>query len=269
MGATVEIVAVGNELLDGLTQDTNTHWLCRQISGLGSWVRRAVLVRDDVEAIATEVLAARGRATALLLVTGGLGPTADDVTLEGLARAADRPLVEHPIAREMVARRYAELHRRGLLASPELSRQRLKMAVLPEGAEPIENPVGAAPAVLLRLEPTTIVCLPGVPTELKGIFTEQLPPVLTSILGAGVLAERDVLVRLNDESAMAGAIAEVAALFPDIYVKSHARRFEQEGGIRVTLSARGTQRAAVEALLDQAEEAVRARLPVEDAAHGR
>jgi len=263
VSAMVEILAIGDELLDGVTQDTNTHWLCRQVTAAGSWVRRAALVRDDPEAIAAEVAGAIGRGAALILVTGGLGPTADDRTLEGVARAAGVPLVEHDAAREMVAQRYAALFQAGAVAAPDLTPERLKMAVLPQGAKPIENPVGAAPAVLLRLGGTTIVCLPGVPGELKGIFAGPLRPHLDAVLGAGVAAERELLVRLNDESAMAPALQEVASLFPDVYVKSHARDFETGAGIRVTLCARAADPGAAGRALDAASQALRERLPVE------
>ncbi|NLC59456.1 MAG: competence/damage-inducible protein A [Armatimonadetes bacterium] len=262
MSAVVEIAAVGNELLEGVTQDTNTHWLCRSVTALGSTVRRAVIVRDDRAAIAAEVQGAQARHTDLLLVTGGLGPTADDLTLEGVAQAAGAPLAEHPQARAMVARRYEELHRSGAVSAPDLTPERLKMACLPQGAEPIENPVGAAPAVLLALEGTCVVCLPGVPRELQAIFAGPLQPVLARFLGAGLTLEREVMVRLGDESAMAAALSAVAALHPGIYIKSHARDFQRGQGIRVTLSARGTDRATLEHALDAAISSLRQRLPL-------
>lgn len=257
----VEILAVGNELLDGVTQDSNTHWLCREITGIGGWVRHAAMVRDDPEAIVAEVRASRQRGTALLLITGGLGPTADDLTLAAVASAVEVPLVEHPLAREMVARKYEALHQRGAVAFPELTPERLKMALLPEGAAPVENPVGAAPGVLLTLGGMTLVCLPGVPAELKGIFSGSLRPTLLSVLGAGILVEREVLVRLGDESAMASALQQVAAHYPSVYVKSHARCFDGIEGIRVTLSARGSDRAALERTVEAAAAEIRRRLP--------
>ncbi|MBI3947973.1 MAG: competence/damage-inducible protein A [Armatimonadetes bacterium] len=261
---TVEILAVGNELLDGVTRDTNTHWLCQQITRLGSRVERAALVRDNPVAIAGEVAGACLRHVALLLVTGGLGPTADDLTLAAVAQAAGVPLVENPMARRMVADVYADLHRRGAVAFPELTPERLKMARLPGCATPIANPVGAAPAVVLHLRGTTIVCLPGVPSELKGIFTGPLQPVLAEALGAGVALEREVVVALNDESAMAPALREVASRHPEVYVKSHAHRFEGDEGIRVTFSARGARPDAVSRLLDAAVADLRARLPLRE-----
>jgi len=257
----VEILAVGNELLDGITQDTNTHWLCRQITALGAAVRRAVVVRDDTQAIAEEVRGARDRGTALLLVMGGLGPTADDLPLQGVAMAAGQPLEEHPDARAMVAARYEALYRDGAVATAEVTPDRLKMALIPRGAEPVHNPVGAAPGVLLHLGETTVVCLPGVPRELKAIFEGPLRPTLLSILGAGVAREREVLVASNDESALAPLIREVVALFPDLYIKSHARDFESGHGIRVTLSGRGTDLVRLDQRLDEAVRALRDRLP--------
>lgn len=262
MAAAVEIIAVGNELLEGVTQDTNTHWLCRQVTARGSRVVRAVTVRDDPAAIAAEVRGAVGRGTHFLIVGGGLGPTADDRTLEGVAQAAGVPLEEHPKALEMVAQRYRDLHRAGAVASPDLTPERRKMALLPRGAEPVENPVGAAPGVLLTLGSMSVVCLPGVPKEMQAIFCGPLEPVLSSVLGPGLTLERELLVDIGDESAVAAALREVAEQHPVVYVKSHARDFRRGEQIRVTLSAAGTDRGAVERALDAAVEAVRRRLPL-------
>ena len=147
----VEIVAVGNELLLGDVLDTNSQWLCRRFTGLGARVQRVTMVGDDEAIIAGVVRGALERGARLVVTTGGLGPTEDDLTLRAVAAALGRPLVEHPGAREMVARTYAELARRGHVASAEMTPARLKMARLPEGAEPLANGVGAAPGALVRL----------------------------------------------------------------------------------------------------------------------
>ena len=89
---TVDIVAVGNELLLGDVLDTNTHWLCKRITGLGGRVRRAVMIEDDVEVIAAEIRGALARGADVVFTTGGLGPTADDMTLTAVAQALDAPL---------------------------------------------------------------------------------------------------------------------------------------------------------------------------------
>ncbi|MGQ9729314.1 MAG: molybdopterin-binding protein, partial [Candidatus Fervidibacter sp.] len=115
----VEIIAIGNELLIGDVLDTNTNWLCRRLTMMGAFVRRAVLVRDDEDAITTEIKGAISRKTNLLFTSGGLGPTDDDRTVAAVAKALGRPLELNEQALKMVERRYRELHEHGFVDSPE------------------------------------------------------------------------------------------------------------------------------------------------------
>ena len=249
---TVEIVAIGSEILIGDVQDINTHWLCKEITDLGGHVRRGSLLRDEPEAIAAEVRAALDRGSDVVFTTGGLGPTADDLTLAAVARGAGVAVRLHEKARQMVSDRYDELAAQGILAEGGLNPAREKMAYLPEGATPLHNPVGTAPGVLLKAGQTTIVCLPGVPAELKGIFATSLQPFLRETFGAGVFVERVVATECNDESLLAPVVNRVAAGHPDVYVKSWARPFGETVWLKITLSASGSDRAAVDALLDAA-----------------
>lgn len=90
--AAVEIIAVGNELLLGDVLDTNTNWLCKKVTGLGGQVKRTAIIGDNLEAIAREIRSAMAQKADVIFTTGGLGPTADDMTLEGVARATASPL---------------------------------------------------------------------------------------------------------------------------------------------------------------------------------
>lgn len=189
----VEIVAVGNELLLRDVLDTNTNWLCKRTTGLGGRVSRAVLVEDDVEAIATEVRGALARGADVVFTTGGLGPTADDMTLAAVAQALDAPLEPSEEALAFVLDKYAELVDKGYVECAELSQERRKMAFLPRGAQPLYNPVGTAPGVVLNVGGTTIISLPGVPEELKGIFATSLQPVLKELLGESIFIEKMVI----------------------------------------------------------------------------
>jgi molybdenum cofactor synthesis domain-containing protein len=250
---TAEIIAIGNELLIGQTLDTNTHWLCKQITGLGGRVRRAVMVPDDLRAIARELHAALDRGTDLIITTGGLGPTGDDRTLEAIARALGRALVEDPQALAMVEQRYNELYAQGLVDRPGLTEARRKMANLPEGATPVFNPVGGAPGVVLRVEGTTIVALPGVPQELKGIWQESLTPVLEELFGESAYVEQTVYTDTPDDSVLAPYLDAVVERHPEVYIKSHVKAFGSgERRIRVTFSMAGRDRAAVEAAVQAA-----------------
>lgn len=257
---TVEIIAIGNEILIGDVQDTNTHWLCKEITDLGGHVRRGSLLCDEPEAIAAEVRAALDRGADVVFTTGGLGPTADDLTLAAVARGiggstaltTGMAVRLHKQARQMVSDRYDELAAQGIVTQGGLNPAREKMAYLPEGATPLHNPVGTAPGVLLAAGKTTIVCLPGVPAELKGIFTTSLQPFLRETFGAGVFVERVVAAECNDESLLAPVVNRVAADHPDVYVKSRVKPFGKTAQIKITVSASGTDSAAINTLLDAA-----------------
>ncbi|MBI5877776.1 MAG: competence/damage-inducible protein A [Chloroflexi bacterium] len=248
-----EIIAVGNELLIGDAQDTNTYWLIGQLTGLGGFVRRCVIVRDEFPAIAGALHAGIDAGSRLILLSGGLGPTGDDLTLAAVAAALGRPLVEHAEALSMLTKRYAELAARGWLPSGAMNDARRKMALFPEGAEPIYNPVGGAPAAMLEVGSSTVVCLPGVPAELKGIFTESMAPLLNRLFGSATYAMHTVIVNCQDESLMASELQGVVDRHPRVYIKSRARRFGPEIAIRVSLSTTGPDGGVVDSVLGAAE----------------
>ena len=256
----VEIVSAGNEVLAGDVVDTNSNHLCRLVTGLGGSVERTVMVRDDVEAIAREVAGAVARAPALVFTVGGLGPTNDDRTLEGVARGLGLPLQLHPEAERMVRTKYAEFYARGYVPFAEMNEARRKMAVLPAGARPIVNPIGGAPAVLVEAGPTSVVSLPGVPGELKAIVTESLGGLFARIFGSACYEERALVVDLQDESAIADVLRRAERAHPRVYVKSRAKVLGSTPVIRVTLAARGEDEAAVDALLTPAAEQLLAEL---------
>jgi molybdenum cofactor synthesis domain-containing protein len=249
---TVEVIAIGSELLLGDVLDTNTNWLCKRITGLGGRVCRAVLVRDDVKEIATEIRGTLTRGTDVVFTSGGLGPTTDDVTLVAVAEAASVPLELNPEALTLVRARYEELTAKGYVACSTLTEPRKKMARLPKGAKPLANPVGTAPGVVLNVGRTTIISLPGVPAELKGIFGSSLQPILKELFGVGVFVEKEVLIDCSDESALASVLEQVAEDNPGVYIKSLARRLGPKGKLRVTLSMAGGKRTEVEASIKKA-----------------
>jgi len=253
MTAFVEILAIGNELLAGDVLDTNSHWLCRQLAGRGARVSRMATLPDDMATIGSALLAALSRRPALIVTCGGLGPTADDLTVAAQAKALGRALAENPTAYVMVRDFYAALFRRGEVTTPDMTSARAKMAVLPADAEPLPNSVGAAPGVLMIEGETLIAALPGVPAEMKAIFEESLWPRVTARFSGQAYAERVIQTNCWDESIMAPAVDAVAARHPRVYVKSRAQVYG--GGLAdfVTLSARADTPSEARALLDDTE----------------
>ncbi|MCJ7620251.1 MAG: molybdopterin-binding protein [Anaerolineae bacterium] len=254
--ARAEIIAIGNELLLGDVLDTNTNWLCKRITGIGGQVTRAALVRDEHAAIVAEIRSALDRAPDLIITTGGLGPTGDDITMQAVGEATARPIELHAQALAMVKARYQDLVKKGYLKDPTLTDARKKMACLPRGAAALRNPVGTAPAAVLKIGDSTLVSLPGVPEELKGIYEETLQPTLKRIFGDSYYEEQSIIALCGDESSLAPVLSEVVETHPEVYIKSRARRYGAEVRILITLSHAGEGREGVERSLAAALEAL-------------
>lgn len=250
--ARAEIIAIGNELLLGDVLDTNTNWLCKRITGVGGMVTRAAMVRDEEEAIAAEIRSSLERRPQLIITTGGLGPTGDDITLQAVASATGHPLALDAEARSMVRARYEDLAERGYVEDPALTEAREKMAYLPQGATPVANPVGAAPAAVLEIHNLTLVSLPGVPEELKGIYEDTLQPTLKKIFRESYYEERAIVAHCSDESMLAPILGEVVEAHPEVYIKSRATRFGPEVKLLITLSSAGDGREVVGDSIDRA-----------------
>jgi molybdenum cofactor synthesis domain-containing protein len=242
----VELVAVGRELLTGRTVDTNSAWLAAQLADRGARVARIVVVDDDPAAIAAEVRSALGRGAALVVTTGGLGPTFDDRTLEGLAGGLGRPLGEHPEALAFVTRRYADLAAAGAVGDAALTPPRRKMATLPAGAVAIENPVGTAPGVLVLDGNVAVLSLPGIPAEMRAVFAEALPRLEDRLGGGGHVVEREVASGSGDESVITVASDRVMREIPGVWLKSLPTGFEPDCDLRVRITARGRDAAEAE-----------------------
>lgn len=250
--AVVEIFVIGNEILIGDIQDTNTHWLCKEINTLGGLVDRVAVLRDIKDVIAAEMQSALRRKPRVIITSGGLGPTADDLTLAAIAQGAGLELHLHEQARQMVKDRYDELAAQGIMAQGGLNPPREKMAWFPEGADPLHNPVGTAPGVLLRCDTTTIISLPGVPSELKGIFNSSLRPFLLETFVGGTSVIRTVTVQCNDESVMEPALSRVSDDHPGIYIKSLATTLGVSPELDIILTAVGNDLSTLNEMVEAA-----------------
>ena len=256
----VEIFSIGDELLRGVVQDSNSHWMAKRIAARGARLTRVTVLPDTPTIVAEEIRRALGRGPELILTQGGLGPTDDDRTREAIALATGRELEPHAEAEEIVRRRYMELAEAHRVVDAALNDARLRMTRLPRGARALDNQVGAAPGVVLAVDAVTIVALPGVPPELNWIWENSLAPELDRILGPGGFAEQTVTLDLRDESAIAEMLRELQARHPDVYVKSRAKGFDAGEEVRVTLTAAAEDYGSAASNVDDAFEELRREL---------
>ena len=165
-----EIIAIGTELLIGGRSDSNSVFLADELGKLGIAVRFKSVVGDDRQDIVTAIRTAVKRAQ-VIVMTGGLGPTADDCTREAVASATGHRLSRRKDALEGITTRLAQWCRTASTAQ-------LRQAMIPSGATVLNNPVGSAPGFCLTWKKALIVSLPGVPREMESMMLQEVVPVL-------------------------------------------------------------------------------------------
>lgn len=247
-----EIICIGTELLLGHIVDTNAPWLAQQLAANGVNLYRKVTVGDNLNRIAAAISDALDRVD-VVITSGGLGPTVDDMTREAIAKATDRELVFDEGLYEAIA---AFFRRRGSLMTENNRRQ----AFIPVGSIPIPNPVGTAPCFAVPVErdgkTCYVICLPGVPRELKHQMTNAVIPLLREKFGlTDIIKSRILRVTGLGESrvdALVGDLEEESN--PTVGLAAHA------GQVDVRITARASSEDEVNAMLASMEARVRERL---------
>lgn len=226
------IVAIGDELVGGFTLDTNSHWLAERLRLLGFPVKRVTAIRDRPQEIVEQVRRelVDDEVTHSFL-SGGLGPTPDDRTFAALAEALGRELVVWEETRARIERRVQRMHEAGLLDSPEVTEGNLRMARIPaEPAHVFKNKRGMAPGVMYEANGKRLFILPGVPLEMKSIFTEELE---TQFLSEGsAAAVRELRFTFAVEARFYPLMKELEERFPDVSVGSYPNYETKELVIR-------------------------------------
>jgi nicotinamide-nucleotide amidase len=201
----VEIVTIGDELLLGFTVDTNGAFLGRELAAMGVNVVRRTTCGDDIGVI-VDTLREALRRTGAVITTGGLGPTADDMTVEAAARLFGRELVRDDSVASWLEKRWLTYRRSGSM--PESN---YKQALIPRGAQLLQNPIGSAPGVLLTGDSAEwVATLPGVPREARAMFTESLRPRILAVAGSATVVRSCTLRTIGlGESAIADRLGEL------------------------------------------------------------
>jgi len=235
---TAELLCIGSELLLGNITNGNARWIAEQLAALGVPHQRQMVVGDNRERLMAEVRQAAGRCR-VLITTGGLGPTPDDLTTEAIAAAFGTPLVENP---EIWAEIQARLSARGRICSPSNRRQ----AFLPKGAAVLPNPTGTAPGMIWSPVPGfTVLTFPGVPSEMKAMWQQTAAPWLRqSGLAAGVFASRMLRFWGVSESALAEEMADLLE-----QANPTVAPYAGAGEVKLRITARAEHQADAEALL--------------------
>ena len=238
----VEIITIGDELLIGQVVDTNSAWMATRLNEWGFQVKQITSVHDDAEQICSALREAERRADVILL-TGGLGPTKDDITKHTLCEYFGTALTYHPEIREHLEQLYA--------ARPEvLNRLTDTQCLFPENATLIWNRVGSAQVMCWSRpssfdnRPLTIISMPGVPYEMMWAMEHGVGEVLRSLTAdAGAIVHRTIQVYGIPESSLAIKIEEWEDALPD---SMHLAYLPKNGIIRLRLSGYGVQPEEVE-----------------------
>lgn len=193
-----EIIAVGTELLIGQIANTNAQDISEALASIGVDVLHHIVVGDNEDRIAEAIKTALHRSDAVI-ITGGLGPTHDDLTREAIAVATGRPLVRSPDLERWVTEKFERMSR-------PMAPSNLRQADVPQGASTIDNPRGTAPGLVLDIDGKTIFAVPGVPAEMKGMLESTVLPSLSELSGEGVLFSRVLKTAGVGESDLANRI---------------------------------------------------------------
>ncbi len=233
-----EIIAVGSELLTPQRVDTNSLYLTDQLNGLGVEVVAKLIVGDDRARLADAIRGALARSE-ILILTGGLGPTEDDVTRDAVAQALGREQVFHQDIYDAIEQRFSR-RRRGPM--PEINR---RQAYVLTGAEVLGNPNGTAPGQWIDADGRMVILLPGPPSEMKPMFAAECLPRLARVLPPQVIRTRFFRIANMAESAVDQRIAPVYTR----YANPVTTILAAAGDIQVHLRARSATAEEAERLL--------------------
>lgn len=245
-----EVLAIGSELLLGEIVDTNTCYIAKVLAENGIELIRASMVGDDAARIEEAIREGISRAS-ILITTGGLGPTEDDLTRESVAHVTGRPLVFQPQLMEQIE---ALFKRRGFRMVESNRRQ----AFIPEGAIPIENPKGTAPGFIVEDKNWAILSIPGVPFEMKYLMSHSVIPYLRRRfqINRQVIQYRVLRACGLGESAIGTQIGDLMkkSLNPSVGTLASI------GDIRIRITAKAESPEVASQMIHEMEEEIRRRL---------
>jgi molybdopterin-biosynthesis enzyme MoeA-like protein len=195
--------------------------MAKRIVKYGHKLKRITAIEDDLGIIAGTLRTILERKPDVIITTGGIGPTFDDMTLEGIAKGLNRKLELNQHAYNSIKKAYEHAHERGILKLEGMTKEREKMSYLPQGSIPLPNIRGTAPGVKINEGETSIFVLPGVPSEMKVMFLNVIKPILKQKRGKFV--ERGLYLMGIGESQIAPYITNLEKKYPKLWIKTHPR----------------------------------------------
>jgi len=227
----ISILTIGDELLIGQVIDTNSAWMAQELNRAGFWVNRRLAVGDRREAILA-ALDGESKVSEIILITGGLGPTSDDITKPLLCEYFDTGLVVDPQALENVKNIFEKILKR------PLTETNLRQAEVPASCKVIQNRRGTAPGMVFEKEGKIFISMPGVPHEMKGMMTEAVIPLLIKRFKPEHIAHRTLLTAGIGESTLADHIGSFERSLPPHVSLAYLPNY---GMVRLRLTARSQQ----------------------------
>ncbi len=212
-----EILSTGDEIRSGTLVDSNSAYIALKLEETGVKVVRHHSVGDDIKIISSTLKEIAGRCD-IAVVTGGLGPTSDDLTAEAAAKAAGVPLIQNPQAKKLVEAFFRNFHR-------PVTMSNLKQSYLPEGSACIVNPIGTAPGFMMKLGKCLFFFLPGVPAEMRRMLSESVLPETEKFIG-GIRKFHKIQTLTTfglTESATGDRLKEFPLFFPEIKLGFRAK----------------------------------------------
>lgn len=225
------IITIGDELLIGQTIDTNSAFIAQSLNEIGIWLKRRVAVGDNKQDI-IEALDAESRESQVIILTGGLGPTADDITKPVLCEYFGSSLVKNQEVENYIIEIFTKLNR-------PVGERNLKQAEVPHNCKVIHNLRGTAPGMWFEKNKVIIISLPGVPHEMKGLMENGVIPLLKKIEGLPVVLHKTILTAGIGESVMADKLENFEASLPNNIKLAYLPAY---GQVKLRLTFKGTDK---------------------------
>ncbi|WP_372751025.1 competence/damage-inducible protein A [Labilibaculum sp.] len=235
-----EIITIGDEILIGQIVDTNSAWMAKELNNIGIHVGKITSISDQKEDIVSSLQQAMNRVS-LVLITGGLGPTNDDITKKTLSDLFEMSLVQDDLIYAKVEKRLAQ---RGI----PMNRFNCDQALVPNGAKIIPNNYGTAPCMWFEKDGKIVISMPGVPFEMKGIMRDEILNELPNYFSTPIILHKTIMTDGIGESVLAEMLSEWETNLPSCVKLAY---LPSPGLVRLRMSTTGSDKKELESIIEE------------------